>query len=222
MRVLLVDDHALFLEGLQNLLTAHGIQVAGTARDGFEALEKTRLLTPDLILMDVRMPRCNGLAATRLIKAEYPDCKILILTTSSEEEDLFEAIKSGACGYLLKSLEAEPFVAYLVAASHGEVVIAPEMAGALLREFTRQAAFIDEMSSDPGCGQGRTTLTTRQHQILELVAQGLSYKEVANTLHLSEHTVKYHMGEILHCLHLKNREQVVAHALKTGLVKGAR
>ncbi len=96
MKVLLVDDHSLFLEGLQNLLTARGVHVVGTARDGLEALEKSRLLVPDIILMDVRMPRCDGLAATRLIKAERPESKIVMLTTSSEDEDLFEAIKSGA------------------------------------------------------------------------------------------------------------------------------
>lgn len=221
MRVLLVDDHALFLEGLQNLLTTRGIKVVGTALDGLEALEKTRLLAPDLILMDIRMPRCDGLAATRLIKAENPDCKIVILTTSVEEADLFEAIKSGACGYLLKSIEAEPFLEYLQGVMRGEAVIPPELAGALLNEFARQALLIDELSIEPNCGQGETALTPRQHQILELVTKGLLYKEVASKLNLSEHTVKYHMGEILQCLHLKNREQVVAYALKTGLVKGA-
>lgn len=222
MRVLLVDDHALFLEGLQNLLAAHGIQVAGTARDGLEALEKTRLLAPDLILMDIRMPRYDGLAATRLIKAEFPDCKIVILTTSSDEADLYEAIKSGACGYLLKSLEANSFLAYLEGVLRGEAVIAPEMAGALFKEFARQAGQLDGSGSDPGGERGEPTLTHRQLQILELVAHGLTYKEVANKLNLSEHTVKYHMGEILHSLHLKNREQVITYAIQTGLLKVGR
>lgn len=220
MRVLLVDDHALFLEGLHNLLTVRGIQVVGTARDGLEALEKTRLLAPDLILMDIRMPRCDGLAATRLIKAECQECKIVILTTSIEEEDLFEAIKSGACGYLLKSLQADPFVAYLEGVMRGEAVIPPEMGGALFKEFARQSAVMDELSINPKSGQESPTLTPRQRQILELITKGLTYKEVANKLNLSEHTIKYHMGEILRCLHLKNREQVVAYALKMGQFKG--
>src|SRR3990172_3170228 len=139
LRVMLVDDHPLFLEGLQNLLTARGIQVVGSARDGLEALENARRLKPDLILMDVRMPRCDGLAATRLIKAEQPDCKIVMLTTSSEEADLFEAIKSGACGYLLKTLEAEPFLSYLSGVMRGEAALSRELAAALLSEFARQA-----------------------------------------------------------------------------------
>jgi two-component system NarL family response regulator len=222
MRVLLVDDHSLFLEGLQNLLTARGVQVVGTARDGLEALEKARQVTPDIILMDVRMPGCDGLTATRLIKAEQPDCKIVMLTTSSDEEDLFEAIKSGASGYLLKSLEAEPFLAYLHGVMRGEAAISGTLASVVLREYARQSARISAPSSDLGCGQGGAALSPRQLQILELVAQGLSYKEVAGQLGLSEHTIKYHMGEILGCLHLKNREQVVAYALRTGMIKQAR
>ncbi len=212
MKVLLADDHALFLEGLQNLLTARGVQVVGTARDGLEALEKARQLSPDMILMDVRMPGCDGLAATRLIKAERPEIKIVMLTTSTEEADLFEAIKSGACGYLLKSLEAEPFMTYLNGVVRGEAAVSREMAGALLKEFARQP----EPASS---GAGEAELTPRQLEILQLAAQGLSYKEVAGRLCLSEHTVKYHMGEVLQRLHLKNREQVVAYALRTGLIK---
>ncbi len=106
MKVLLVDDHALFLEGIRNLLLARGIEVVGTAGDGLQALERARALRPDVILMDVQMPRCDGLAATRLIKAELPDVKIVMLTVSEEDENLFEAVKSGASGYLLKSLDA--------------------------------------------------------------------------------------------------------------------
>jgi len=222
LKVLLVDDHSLFLEGLRNLLTARGVQVVGTARDGLEALEKTRQLSPEVILMDIRMPRCDGLAATRLIKAERPECKIVILTTSTEEADLFEAIKSGACGYLLKSLEAEPFLSYLSGVMRGEAAISGELALTLLREFAHQATQLEENSPDPGCGQGGAKLTPRQLQILELVARGLTYKEVASQLSLSEHTVKYHMGEVLQCLHLKNREQVVTYALRTGLIKEAK
>lgn len=222
MRVLLVDDHSLFLEALQNLLITNGIQVVGTARDGLEALEQSRLLAPDIILMDVRMPRCDGISATRLIKAERPECRIVMLTTSSEDEDLFEAIKSGACGYLLKSLEAKPFLSYLAGVMRGEAAISRELAASLLREYARQAVQVDSLQINPECGQGGTKLTPRQLQILDLVVQGLSYKEVASQLNLSEHTIKYHMGEILSCLHLKNREQVVFYALKIGLVKGAK
>lgn len=224
MKVLLADDHSLFLEGLQNLLTVRGVQVVGTARDGLEALEKARALAPDIILMDVRMPGCDGLAATRLIKAERPESKIVMLTTSTDEADLFEAIKSGACGYLLKSLEAEPFITYLNGVMRGEAAVSREMAGALLNEFTRQpggtkpAGQPDPVTTEVG-GTVDAQLTPRQIEVLQLVAQGLSYKETADRLCLSEHTIKYHMGEILERLHLKNREQVVAYALKTGLIR---
>ncbi len=218
MRVLLVDDHALFLEGLQKLLTGRGVQVVGTARDGLEGLEKTRQLSPDIILMDIRMPVCDGLTATRLIKAEKPETKIVMLTTSTDEADLFEAIKSGACGYLLKSLEAEPFITYLQGVMRGEAAVSREMAGALLKEFARQAGA-------GGAGPGSSTeeaLTPRQLEILQLVAEGISYKDIAERLYLSEHTVKYHVGEIMQRLHLKNRSQVLAYAARSGLLNKSR
>ncbi len=211
MRVLLVDDHRLLLEGLTNLLEAHGVQVAGVALDGLAAVTLARTLKPDVILMDIRMPTCDGLAATRLIKAESPEAKIVILTSSLEDQDLFEAIRSGACGYLLKSLDAEPFLTYLQGVMRGEAAISREMAGALLNEFARQPKPLQNE-------EDVVVLTRRQTEILQLVAQGLSYKEVADQVCLSEHTVKYHMGEILQRLHLKNREQVIAYALRTGLV----
>ena len=119
MRVLLVDDNRLMLEGLQNLLDAHGNDVVGMAADGLESVALARELKPDVILMDIRMPRCNGLEATRLIKAEMPDAVIIMLTTSTEDDDLFEAIKSGACGYLLKSMDTDDLVAALDQARQG-------------------------------------------------------------------------------------------------------
>jgi len=139
-KILLVDDHPLFREGLQNLLSAHGIEVLGTADDGLEALEKARALRPDVILMDVQMPRCDGLAATRLIKAEMPDVKIVMLTVSEEDEDLFEAIKSGASGYLVKSLDADRFFQLLAGLERGEAPLSPGLAARILEEFARSAA----------------------------------------------------------------------------------
>ncbi len=219
MRVLLVDDHALFLEGLQNLLTARGVKVVGMARDGLDALDKARALTPDIILMDIRMPRCDGLAATRLIRAEIPESRIVMLTTSTQEGDLFEAIKSGACGYLLKNLEAGPFISYLEGVMRGEAAISRELASAVLHEFGRMAEEARGRGEAETREMGGKELTARQLEVLQMVARGLPYKEVANTLGLSEHTVKYHMGDILRRLHLKNREQVVAYAVRNGLVK---
>ena len=137
MRVLLVDDHALLVEGLQNLLEAHGIEVVGVARDGLEARAQANALKPEIILMDIRMPRCDGLTATRLIKADMPDTKIVILTTSTEDEDLFEAVKSGANGYLLKSMDAEGLVEALRDAQEDVPPFAPGLAAKLLAEFAR-------------------------------------------------------------------------------------
>jgi len=138
MRILLADDHPLFLDGLKNLLKIRGIDVVGTAIDGLEALEKARTLKPDVILMDIRMPQLNGLAATRLIKAEQPDIKIVMLTYSENDEDLFEAIKSGACGYLLKAEEIDKFFELLSGLMNGEAPLSPSLAGRVLEEFSRQ------------------------------------------------------------------------------------
>jgi DNA-binding NarL/FixJ family response regulator len=135
MKVLLVDDNWLMLEGLQNLLEAHDIKVAGVARDGLESVELARKLKPDVILMDIRMPRCDGLCATRLIKAEMPEARIIILTTSTDDNDLFEAVKSGACGYLLKSIDTDELVEALKQAREGTPPFSPGLASKLLEEF---------------------------------------------------------------------------------------
>jgi DNA-binding NarL/FixJ family response regulator len=165
--------------------------------------------------MDVRMPNCDGLAATRLIKAEQPGVKVVMLTSSADDADLFEAIKSGASGYLLKSLSGDEFFDYLSGLKRGEAPISRECAARLLKEFARQADREDETLAKES-----DALTPRQAQILTLVAQGFTYKEVGARLGLSEHTVKYHMGDILRRLHLRNRSEVVAYAVRSGLVKG--
>ena len=227
MRVLLVDDHALFLEGIRNLLASEGIQVVGTARDGLEALAQARRLRPDVILMDVQMPRCNGLSATRLIKAEMPESKIVILAMSEDEQDLFEAVKSGASGYLLKRLDADQFFAYLADLEAGHLPFSPGLAAKLLSEFTRLSALrVQEPACPPEStppSQARHTqagaLSPRQMQILTLVAQGQTYQKVAETIGIAERTVKYHMGEILERLHLENRAQVIAYAAQMGFVR---
>lgn len=215
MRVLLADDHALFMDGLQNLLTLHGIQVVGIARNGMEAVEKTLQLRPDIVLMDMRMPGCDGVTATRLIKAEWPECKIVMLTTSTEEVDLLEAIRSGASGYLLKSLETGPFLKYLKGVMNGEAAIARELSAILWKEVASQddASLVIRNHSD------EVDLTARQIEILQLVAQDLQNKEIAEMLCVSEHTIKYHISEILQRLHVKNRDQAVAYALNKGLIR---
>lgn len=209
MKTLLVDDHPLFLEGLKTLLSLRGIDVVGTARDGLEALEKARALHPEVILMDVKMPNLDGLAATRLIKAELPHIKIVALTMSENDEDLFEAIKSGACGYLFKTEETDKFFEFLAGLMKGEVPLSSGIAGRVLAEFAR-----NQKRSGPveRAVEKEETLTPRQIQVLTLVSQGLTYKEVGSKLFLSERTIKYHMGEIIDRLHLKNRRQVIEFA----------
>lgn len=220
MRVLLVDDNRLMLEGLRNLLEARGIEVAGVTADGMESVELACELRPDVILMDVRMPGCNGLEATRLIKARMPQARIVMLTTSDGDDDLFEAIRSGACGYLIKSIDTETLVEALDQAREGTPPFAPGLAAKLLDEFARVSG-PDEPAPPPAPAgtdleSSTHTLSARQIQILRLVAGGLSYKEVGAQLYLSPRTVKYHMGEIMDRLHLHNRAQVLAHAGRMG------
>ena len=223
LRVLLVDDHALFLEGLRNLLTSEGIQVVGLAYDGFEALSQARRLHPNLILMDIQMPQCDGVSATRLIKAEMPECQIVMLTMSADDYDLFEAIKSGASGYLLKRLDAADFFNYLAELQTGHPPFSPGMAGKILKEFSQQATRPDAQQTVGKHAATHTeaaidaNLSPRQIQILTLVAKGHTYRQVAQTIGITERTVKYHMAEIMEHLHLKNRAQVIAYAARMGL-----
>ena len=221
MKVLLVDDNRLMLEGLQNLLEAHNIEVAGVAFNGLESVEMARKVEPDVILMDIRMPRCDGLTATRLIKAEMPEVKIIILTTSTDDDDLFEAIKSGAYGYLLKSIDTDELVEALNQVQQGTPPFSPGLAAKLLEEFTRVNNPKGPIHSKKSGENGETTsggvLNARQIEVLRLVAGGLSYKEVGARLFISERTIKYHMAEIMNRLHLENRAQVLAFAGRMGL-----
>lgn len=232
MRVLLADDHQLVVEGLRNILEAHDIDVVGVAKDGVEALAQARRLVPDVVLMDVRMPHCDGLTATRLIKAELPDVKIVILTVSADENDLFEAVKSGANGYLLKNMDADALIEALEDAGQDVPPFAPGLASRLLEEFSHLAGTVpssvrgeSDRATDHGVRPGARTagqaeddeLTPRQVEVLALVADGLSYKQVARRVSLSPRTVKYHMAEIMRKLHLDNRAQVLAWAGREGI-----
>jgi len=218
-RVLLVDDHPLFLEGLRNLLASEGIEVVGLAKDGLEALAQARRLRPDVILMDIQMPRCDGVSATRLIKAEQPECKVVMLTISEDEQDLFEAVKSGASGYLLKRLDAADFFTYLAELHEGHPPFSPGLAEKILKEFSNQAVKPETQIDQERVKESQgIPLSPRQVQILMLVAQGQTYAQVARTIDIAERTVKYHMAEILDRLHLQNRAQVIAYAVQSGLV----
>ncbi len=230
MRVLLVDDHRLLLEGVNNLLTSQGIDVAGMTCSGEEALKLAQTLIPDVILMDIRMPGWDGLETTRRIMAEMPAAKIVILTSSTDEHDLFEAIKSGAFGYLLKSMDADELVEALTQAQEGIPPFSPGLAARLLSEFSRLA---DENTADAEIqiqADGEATkkgeepgkvLTAREREVLALVAEGFSYKEIGARLSLSPRTIKYHMAEIMGRLHLEHRAQVLAYAGRIGLAQTA-
>jgi two-component system NarL family response regulator len=206
------------LEGLQSLLEAHDIEVAGVATDGLESVDLAYALRPVVILMDVRIPGCDGLEATRLIKARMPQARIVMLTTSDDDDDLFEAIRSGACGYLIKNIDTESLVDALDLAREGIPPFSPGLAARLLEEFARVNDLEAPAPPPASTGQAASTsvLSTRQLQVLRLVADGLSYTEVGARLQLSPRTVKYHMGEIMDRLHLKNRAQVLAHAGRMG------
>lgn len=212
MRVLLADDHALFRAGIASLLKAWGMETVGQASNGLEALEQARALRPDLILMDIGMSPCNGLEATRLIKAELPETRIVIVTVSDDDDDLFEAIKSGAEGYLLKDMSEEELGRTLTGIATGEPALSPGLAVKILDEFAR-------LSRD---GAARETesdgLTQREREVLELVVTGATNREIAAALYISENTVNFHMKHILAKLHLKNRAQAVAYAIRSGLV----
>jgi DNA-binding NarL/FixJ family response regulator len=212
LRILLVDDHALFRQSLSVLLTASGYEVIGAVADGIEALQGARTLRPDLILMDIQMPGCDGLAATRLIKAEIPEIKIVMLTVSSSDEHLFEAIKSGASGYLLKSQSADRFIEMISQVASGGAALSPELAARLLDEFARQARRTETPdAAQPG------DLSSRQVEILTLLVQGATYAQIGAALFLTEATVRYHMAQIMDRLHLENRAQVITYAARHGI-----
>jgi DNA-binding NarL/FixJ family response regulator len=210
MRVLIADDHALFRDGVRTLLEARGVEVIGEARNGREAFDMARRLQPDVVLMDLSMPEVGGLDATRLISAEIPEVKVVVLTASDDDADLFEAIKSGAQGYLLKDLKADDLMELLGGVREGQPALTPALARKLLTEFARPPAQPARAPDD---------LTDRERDVLELLVQGItSNRDLADKLIVTENTVKYHLRNILGKLHLKNRAQVVAYAMQHGLV----
>lgn len=211
MRLILADDHNLFRTSLKSLVEARGHEVVGQASDGRRAIELAAQLVPDLVLMDLSMPVVNGIEATRQLTAQLPAVKVVILTASMEDEDLFEALRAGAHGFLLKDLEADSFFNILDRAMAGEPALTPAMSRKVLEAFTKGGN--SQHKEDPDA------LTERERDVLQLIVDGYtSNRQLARRLDIAENTVKFHVRNILDKLHLHNRAQAVAHALRHGLV----
>jgi DNA-binding NarL/FixJ family response regulator len=216
-RALIVDDHALFRRGLEMVLAAEDdIELVGEASDGAEAVEKAAESLPDVVLMDIRMPKSSGIEACRAMKEAAPSSKIVMLTISDEEDDLFEAIRAGASGYLLKDIPLDE-VADVVRAVHGgQSLINPSMAGKLLTEFATLAKRDDEERAQQ---VPAPKLTDREMQVLKLVARGMNNRDIAKELFISENTVKNHVRNILEKLQIHSRMEAVMIAVREKLIE---
>jgi RNA polymerase sigma factor (sigma-70 family) len=205
-RLLIADDHFLAREGVKEILEGQKeFEIVGEASNGLQAIEKTRELLPDLVLMDISMPKMNGFDATKEIKKQFPNVKIVMMTVSYDITDWFEALKRGAQGYLLKNLNTEDMLNGLKAYSLDEIPMSKEMAFRIWKEFKKD-------------GQAEQTLSVREQEVLQLVAKGCSNKEISKQLSISENTVKTHMKNILGKLHLENRVQLASYAYDNGIV----
>jgi two-component system NarL family response regulator len=212
-RVLICDDHAVFRRGLMLVLELDDrVQVVGEAADGQVALEMAQELVPDVVLMDVRMPGMSGIETTRRISTLLPAAKIIMLTVSDEEDDLYEAIKAGASGYLLKEISIEEVGDAVESVMAGNSLITPSMAAKLLTEFTALAKQAETRTTVP------PRLTDRELQVLRLIATGMSNREIARELTISENTVKNHVRNILEKLHLHSRVEAVMYALRENII----
>ncbi len=212
-RVLLADDHALFREGLAGIINAQpDMQVTGEASDGLEAVVKAQELKPDLIVMDVQMPGMDGLEAARQIKQILPETIIVMLTVRDDDDKLFEALKNGAQGYLLKEIHSKSMLEMLRGALRGEAALSPNLAGRVLSEFRRiSMGGAPEKDDDGG-------LTEREHQVLLQASTGATDKEIAAALSISLNTVKTHMRNILAKLHVRTRREATRAAQAKGLL----
>lgn len=214
-KLLIVDDHTLFRRGIVEVLAGiSDITVVGEAADGLEGIEKARQLKPDVVLMDLNMPRCSGLEAIQALQAEMPDTNILVLTVSEMEEDLFASVKYGAKGYLLKMSEPEELIQAIYYIARGESIVSPLMATKLLTEFQGLTSGVPKKPAE----EVNPELSPRESEVLQLVAKGATNREIGESLFISENTVKTHLQNIMEKLHLANRSQAAAYAIQKGLV----
>jgi len=206
-RVLIADDHAIVRKGLRALLaTEPGIEIVGEAQDGKQAITESHRLRPDVILMDLVMPRLDGITAIRHISAHQPETRILVLTSFSTDDKIFPAVKAGALGYLLKDSGPDELISAIRQVHQGESSLHPHVARKLLEELARPSSQPD---SDP--------LSDREIEVLQLVAQGQSNQQIAAQLAIKEATVRTHVSNILNKLHLSSRTQAALYALRAGL-----
>ncbi|MHA2959682.1 response regulator [Priestia megaterium] len=208
-RILIVDDHAHAREGIRDILEEYeDFIIVGEGTNGQEAIELTEKLMPDIVLMDIGMPVMDGLEATKQIKLQFPHVKIVVITVSDDITDLFDALKKGAQGYLLKNLQSEVWYDYLRAFALDEVPMSKEIAFQILKEFPQETSIT----------KPDTPLSSRELEVLQLVAKGLSNRDISAQLFISEHTVKSHLKNILSKLHLENRVQLTSYAFQNGLM----
>jgi len=213
MRILIADDHPLFAEGLKNLLSANDFEIIDIVKDGEKVVEVALEEKPDVILMDIEMPVINGIEATRKLKEQLPEINIIILTSFEEEDSLINAVKAGASGYLLKSLDGEELIASLTEFKQGKNPFSPGLEGLLLNEIRKT----DNKKPDKGnnsdwIGENKQALSERQLEVIRLLAKGLTYQEIGERLFISERTIKYHMEQIKKRLGLKTQAQIIAYA----------
>ena len=208
MRIIVADDHSLFRDGLVSLLEAAGHEVVGQAGDGEAAVEAVHRLRPELLLLDISMPGLNGLQALRKVRSQHPEVAVVMLTVSDDDASLFEALRGGAQGYLLKSLDAAEFLAMIDGIARGEAALSRKTA----------ARVIDGLAHPEETAGAHARLTERELELLGYVARGLSNKAIAREMSISENTVKYYMKNVLQKLGAQNRTEAVAYALQTGLV----
>ncbi len=213
--MVLVDDHPVWRDGVRADLEASGAaEVVGEASDGGEGIEVALSSMPDLVLMDLQLPTVSGVEATRRIVADAPHVKVLVLSASAEEEDVLEAVKAGAAGYVLKSSTSTELVEAVRRIHSGEPVFTPSLAGLVLAEFRRVA------SGDAAAGAGAPELTPRENDVLKLVAKGYTYREIGEKLFISTKTVQNHVQNILTKLQLRKRYELMRYAIQKGLDRG--